>query len=113
VGAAQGRSGAGSRDAFRRGLLVGALNPKTAVFYLAFLPQFVTPGAGPVWAQLLLFGLLFIALASVVDAQWAVAGGGLRRLLPSLRMRVVDRVSAGIYAVLAAVTLSARRLTST
>jgi threonine/homoserine/homoserine lactone efflux protein len=113
VGAAQGRPGAGSRDAFRRGLLVGALNPKTAVFYLAFLPQFVAPGAGPVWAQLLLFGLLFIALASVVDAQWAVAGGGLRRLLPSLRMRVVDRVSAGIYAVLAAVTLSARRLTST
>jgi threonine/homoserine/homoserine lactone efflux protein len=101
-----------SRTAFRRGLLVGALNPKTAVFYLAFLPQFVTPGAGPVWAQLLLFGLLFIGLASVIDAQWAIAGGGLRRLLPSLRMRVVDRVSAVIYAALAAVTLTARRLSS-
>jgi threonine/homoserine/homoserine lactone efflux protein len=65
-----------------------------------------------VWAQLLLFGLLFIGLASVIDAQWAIAGGGLRRLLPSLRMRVVDRVSAVIYAALAAVTLTARRLSS-
>jgi threonine/homoserine/homoserine lactone efflux protein len=82
------------------------------VFYLAFLPQFVTPDAGPVWAQLLLFGLLFIALAWLVDAQWAIAGGGLRRVLPSLRLRLVDRVSAVIYAALAAVTLTARRLSS-
>lgn len=103
---------AGTRSAFRRGLLVGALNPKTAVFYLAFLPQFVTPAGGPVWAQLLTFGLLFIGLAWLIDAQWAIAGGGLRRLLPRLRMRVVDRVSGVVYALLAAVTLSARRLTS-
>lgn len=101
-----------SRAAFRRGLLVGALNPKTAVFYLAFLPQFVTEGAGPVWAQLLVFGLLFIGLAGLVDAQWAVAGGSLRRLLPTLRMRVVDRASGIVYAALAAVALSTRRLTS-
>jgi len=101
-----------ARAAFRRGLLVGALNPKTAVFYLAFLPQFVTPGAGPVWAQLTVFGLLFIALASLVDAQWAIAGGGLRRVLPTLRMRVVDRASGVVYVVLAAFALSARRLTS-
>jgi threonine/homoserine/homoserine lactone efflux protein len=111
LGATQPTAG-GSRTAFRRGLLVGALNPKTAVFYLAFLPQFVTPDAGPVWAQLLLFGLLFIALAWLVDAQWAIAGGGLRRVLPSLRLRLVDRVSAVIYAALAAVTLTARRLSS-
>ena len=103
----------GARASFRRGLLVGALNPKTAVFYLAFLPQFVSPGAGPTWAQLLVFGLLFIGLATVVDAQWAVAGGSLRRVLPGLRVRVVDRVSGVVYATLAAVTLSARRLSAT
>jgi threonine/homoserine/homoserine lactone efflux protein len=111
-GAAAGPVAGTSRTAFRRGLLVGALNPKTAVFYLAFLPQFVTPGAGPVWAQLLVFGLLFIGLAALIDAQWAIAGGGLRRLVPSLRTRVLDRVSGVVYALLAAVTLSARRLTS-
>ena len=78
------------------GLLVGALNPKTAVFYLAFLPQFVSPEGGPVWVQLPVFGLLFIALASVLDASWAIAGGSLRRLLPAVRLAVVDRFSAGI-----------------
>ena len=101
-----------SVTAFRRGLLVGALNPKTAVFYLAFLPQFVTPGAGPVPAQLLELGVLFILLAAVMDAQWAIAGGGLRRLVPRLRMVVVDRVSGVVLAALAAVTLTVRRVSS-
>ncbi len=99
-----------SGGAFRAGLLVGALNPKTAVFYLAFLPQFVVPAAGPVSLQLLTLGLLFIALAWVLDSMWALAGGAVRRFLPRLRMRVLDRVSAGVYAALAAVTLTARRV---
>jgi len=97
-------------SAFRAGLLVGALNPKTAMFYLAFLPQFVAPSAGPVALQLLTLGLVFIALAWVFDSMWALAGGALRRLLPRVRMRVLDRVSAGVYAALAAVTLTARRV---
>jgi threonine/homoserine/homoserine lactone efflux protein len=101
-----------SVTAFRRGLLVGALNPKTAVFYLAFLPQFVRPGSGPVPAQLLELGVLFILLAAVMDAQWAIAGGGLRRLVPRLRMVVVDRVSGAVLAALAAVTLTVRRVSS-
>lgn len=105
-GARSGTSG----GAFRAGLLVGALNPKTAVFYLAFLPQFVVPAAGPVSLQLLTLGLLFIALAWVLDSMWALAGGAVRRFLPGLRMRVLDRVSAGVYAVLAAVTVTARRV---
>jgi threonine/homoserine/homoserine lactone efflux protein len=109
---AGGSASTGSRASFRRGLLVGALNPKTAVFYLAFLPQFVRPDAGPAWAQLLLFGLLFIGLATLVDAQWALAGGSLRRVLPGLRVRVVERTSAVVYAALAALTLSARRIAS-
>lgn len=106
-------AGTGPRAAFVRGLLVGALNPKTAVFYLAFLPQFVSPAGGPAWAQLLVFGLLFIALAWCLDSCWALAGGSLRRLLPALRLRLLDRLSAGVYAGLAAVVLATRRATST
>lgn len=105
----QGQRGHAAASRFRAGLLVGALNPKTAVFYLAFLPQFVVPAAGPVWVQLLELGLVFIGLAWVLDSVWCLAGGALRTRLPALRLRVLDRVSAGVYAALAAVTLTARR----
>jgi threonine/homoserine/homoserine lactone efflux protein len=98
-----------ARESFTRGLLVGALNPKTAVFYLAFLPQFVSHDGGPAWLQLLVFGLLFIVLAACSDSCWVLAGGSLRRWLPAVRMKVVDRISAGAFGALAAVLLSARR----
>ncbi len=95
--------------AFVRALPVGILNPKTAVFYLAFLPQFTDPAAGPVWVQLVTFGLLFIALATVFDSLWALFGGALARVLPRLRIIVVERFSAGVMAALAVLSLTARR----
>ena len=48
-------------------MLVAALNPKTAIFFLSFLPQFVVHGAGPVSAQLLLHGTLVIAVAVFIE----------------------------------------------
>ena len=47
--------------AFRQAVLTEVLNPKTALFFLAFLPQFVDPGRGAVWAQLLGLGAIFVA----------------------------------------------------
>jgi len=101
-----------ARVAFRHGLLVGALNPEDGRLLPRVPASVRDPGAGPVWAQLVVLGLLFIALATLVDAQWAMAGATLRSTLPNLRMRIVNRASAVVYAALAAVALSARRLTS-
>ena len=95
--------------AFRQGFAVGALNPKTAVFFLAFLPQFADPARGPVAIQVLVLGLAFIAIACVPDFTWAVAAGRLRHRIGRVRRAVVDRLSAAVYALLAGVLLSTRR----
>jgi threonine/homoserine/homoserine lactone efflux protein len=63
------------RATFRQAALVGVLNPKTALFFVAFLPQFTDPGRGPAWAQLLALGAAFVVMAVVSDAAYAVLAG--------------------------------------
>jgi len=60
---------------FRDGFVVNLLNPKTAIFFLAFLPQFVEPGRGHVTTQVAVLGLLFTALGFVADGCYALAAG--------------------------------------
>ena len=62
---------------FRQGVLVSVLNPKVAVFFLAFLPQFVEAGAGPVSAQFFLHGSLIIFVAAFVEPPLILVGGKL------------------------------------
>jgi threonine/homoserine/homoserine lactone efflux protein len=87
---------------FRQAYLVGISNPKVAVFFLAFLPQFVTPG-GSAAGQILLLGLVFLAVASTMDLGWALLSGQLGRWLrrhPSL-LRRQRFLTAPLYAALA------------
>jgi threonine/homoserine/homoserine lactone efflux protein len=65
----------------RQAFMVAVLNPKTALFFLAFLPQFADPRAGSLPAQLLLLGAVFIAVAVATDSCYAVAADGLGRFL--------------------------------
>lgn len=62
----------------RQGFIVGLTNPKTLAFFVAVLPQFVDPSTGPAWAQLLVLGLVFQALALACDSVWALAAGTAR-----------------------------------
>ncbi len=71
------------RRAFAQGIVVNVLNPKTGLFFLAFLPQFVDPNAPHPAAQIAFLGVLFALLGLVTDSVWALAagtaGGVLRR----------------------------------
>ena len=67
---------------YRQGILVASLNPKVAIFFLAFLPQFVVEGAGPASAQLFLHGCLIIVVAALIEPPLVMAGS---RLISSLK----------------------------
>ncbi|HEX9942515.1 MAG TPA: LysE family translocator [Thermoanaerobaculia bacterium] len=64
---------------FVDGFVVNVFNPKPALFFLAFLPQFVSPAAGPVQSQLLILGLVFVTLALFTDGAYALAASSMRQ----------------------------------
>jgi threonine/homoserine/homoserine lactone efflux protein len=66
---------------FAEGVLVSVLNPKIAVFFLAFLPQFVDPARGPVPQQVAMLGLLYVAMALVTDGGYALLAARVREWL--------------------------------
>lgn len=89
---------------FRQGVLIDLLNPKVAIFFLAFLPQFTVPGAGPIWAQLLLHGTLIIVVAAVVEPPLVFLGGRLTTKLRESRnvAKWLDRTLGALLIGLAA-----------
>lgn len=69
------------RDAFHQAILAEVLNPKTALFFLAFLPQFVKPENGSVMNQLATLGLILVALGLVSTIFFAVSAGSVGHFL--------------------------------
>ena len=99
------------RRRFGQGVIVNVLNPKTALFFFAFLPQFIDPERGTAALQIAVLGLLFVAIAVVSDSVWALAAGtASERLRGNRRFLSVQRyVSGSVFVGLGALTAAAKR----
>jgi threonine/homoserine/homoserine lactone efflux protein len=91
---------------FAQGIVVNVLNPKTALFFFAFLPQFVDASRGPVVRQILFLGLLFATMGVVSDSLWGLFAGTLAERLSGNRRwaRSQRYVSGGMLISLGLVT---------
>ena len=87
------------RRAFVDGVIVNVLNPKTALFFLAFLPQFVTVARGHVGQQIVWLGVVFVLLGAITDSLYALtAGSAARWVRGQPRFLATERwVSGGLY----------------
>jgi threonine/homoserine/homoserine lactone efflux protein len=98
-----GRRVLSTRHVLRQGFVVQVLNPKTAIFFLAFLPQFVDPDRGHVSVQVLVLGLVFVGLGLLSDSAYAVAGSGIGTALRR-HARAERYLSSGVYVGLGVTT---------
>jgi threonine/homoserine/homoserine lactone efflux protein len=81
---------------FTDGVIVSVLNPKIAVFFLAFLPQFVDQTRGPIAQQIFALGLLYVLLALITDGLYAVLAASVRHWIDASFMRgPVPRYASG------------------
>ncbi len=102
--------GMSARRAFRQGIIVNALNPKTALFFLSIFPQFVDADGGNAGTQSLVLGAVFVVLATVFNGSYSLIASALRpvllrgRAVPIMRRYVSGTLFVGLG--LAAATAS-------
>jgi threonine/homoserine/homoserine lactone efflux protein len=107
TGPGAGARRVGLRRIFAQGVVVNVLNPKTALFFFAFLPQFVDTARGSVPFQVLVFGVAFVLLGLVSDGAYALlasTGAGWRRPGVARTSRLVSGgilISLGVTTALA------------
>lgn len=90
-----------------QGFLVVLSNPKSLMFFGAFIPQFVNP-AYPAWQQVLLYCGTFMAVATVIDGSYALIAGRAGQLLTRGRVRLAERIS-GTFLICGGVWLAMQR----
>lgn len=93
---------------FAEAFLVSLLNPKVALFFLAFLPQFVERGHGPIWTQTLVLGAIYILLGLCSDSVYATIGARLGTRLSgrTAQLRATRYAEGGILVGLGVLTLA-------
>lgn len=97
-----GDNATSNTNVFLQGMVVSVLNPKVALFFLSFLPQFIDPASGEVATQLLILGLLFSGLATLVNLLYAASGSWLFNRADSQRYaRGLESVSGVLLVGLA------------
>jgi len=102
--AAADQAPVGSWALYRRGFLMNVLNPKVALFFLAFLPQFIDRDhTMPVWLQMVLLGFVFMAQAFVIFTVFGLFAGVLGEVIARRPwvQRGFDWLSAGVFAAVA------------
>jgi threonine/homoserine/homoserine lactone efflux protein len=93
---------------FAEAFVVSLLNPKVALFFLAFLPQFVQRGHGPIWTQTLVLGAIYIVLGLCSDSVYATIGARLGTRLSgrASQLRATRYAEGGILVGLGVLTLA-------
>ena len=97
----QGKAAPSLWVAVRRGFITNLLNPKTALFIFAFIPQFTDPAIGPIWMQILFLGGIFAGVGFAFALSLGALAGVFTNVLKS-RARFLNRFSAVMFAGLAA-----------
>jgi len=91
------------REGFRRGLVANLLNPKALVFYLVIVGQFADPAAGPIWMQIVILGLIHLAVAIVVHVSIVLMGASLGAAFERWRTSLPARIGFALALVAIAI----------